>query len=417
MGFADFYFSKYTSTPALIQEEPAPDLNMVVTIPCFNEQYTIKALEGLYCCLPTHKPVEVIILVNYPQNQEEQYNAIHTEIYESLVQWAANHNSPTLKFYPLLIPLPGKHAGVGFARKIAMDEALRRFNYIENSHGVIIGYDADCFCAENYLLEIENLFVKQPNVIGCSINFEHPLAGDEYPPEIYNAIIQYELYLRYYIEGLRIAHFPFAFHTLGSSFAVKAKAYAMQGGMNKRKAGEDFYFLHKIIPLGNYVELNNTRVIPSPRTSDRVPFGTGAAVTKIIESNQSQYLTFNPKIFDELRTFFDGFDSLFKTHYSSIENWLNTIHPSLKRFLLQNNFKDVIEEINANCSKIDTFNKRIFTWFNGLLVLQYLNEAHVSDFEKIPITSASKKLLNIHEDIDPIALLKLFRTHQRGKIS
>ena len=69
MGFADFYFTKFASGQSLINEKPAPDLQMVITIPCFNEQNTIKALESLYCCLPTAKPVEVIILINYPENK------------------------------------------------------------------------------------------------------------------------------------------------------------------------------------------------------------------------------------------------------------------------------------------------------------------------------------------------------------
>ena len=37
--------------------------------------------------------------------------------------------------------------------------------------------------------------------------------------------------------------------------AVRADAYLRQGGMNRRKAGEDFYFLNKFMVLGGYGEM------------------------------------------------------------------------------------------------------------------------------------------------------------------
>src|SRR5204862_3217619 len=94
------------------------------------------------------------------------------------------------------------------------------------------------------------------------------------------------LHLRYYIQALRYAGFPHAHHTIGSCMAVRAGEYRQQGGMNKRKAGEDFYFLHKIIPLGGFGDLTGTTVYPSPRPSDRVPFGTGKAVRENLPGRQ-----------------------------------------------------------------------------------------------------------------------------------
>ena len=56
-----------------------------------------------------------------------------------------------------------------------------------------------------------------------------------------------------------------------------------QDGLNKKQAGEDFYFLQKIMPMGNYFELNSTTVHPSSRTSDRVPFGTGPIINQYLK--------------------------------------------------------------------------------------------------------------------------------------
>ena len=55
--------------------------------------------------------------------------------------------------------------------------------------------------------------------------------------------------------------------------------------------------------MGNFTELNTTTVIPSPRVSDRVPFGTGKAVGEIVSADQRSLETYNFKIFVELKEF------------------------------------------------------------------------------------------------------------------
>ena len=60
------------------------------------------------------------------------------------------------------------------------------------------------------------------------------------------AIDRYELFLRHYVLGLKLAGSPYAFHTVGSAMACTADAYVRRGGMNTRAAGEDFYFLQHL---------------------------------------------------------------------------------------------------------------------------------------------------------------------------
>ena len=42
--------------------------------------------------------------------------------------------------------------GVGLARKTGMDEAVRRFDIINNPEGVILSLDADCTVEHNYFV-------------------------------------------------------------------------------------------------------------------------------------------------------------------------------------------------------------------------------------------------------------------------
>src|SRR5690606_25563210 len=82
---------------------------------------------------------------------------------------------------------------------------------------------------------------------GLSLYYEHPYENVENGVHR-NYIIDYEIFLRYYALGLQYAAYPYAFQTVGSSMAARASIYASIGGMNRRKAGEDFYFLHKVFP-------------------------------------------------------------------------------------------------------------------------------------------------------------------------
>ena len=124
-----------------------------------------------------------------------------------------------------------------------------------NQNGIIASFDADTLCEANYLIEIENHFNKYPETNSCTVYFEHPTGGTEFSENIYHSIIQYELYLRYYKQALQHTTFPYVCHSVGSCMVFKASLYTKQGGMNRKQAGEDFYFMQKIVPLGNFYEI------------------------------------------------------------------------------------------------------------------------------------------------------------------
>ncbi len=88
--------------------------------------------------------------------------------------------------------------------------------------------------------------------------------------------------------------------------------------MNRRQAGEDFYFIQKLVPAGGYFNLNSTTVYPSPRASSRVPFGTGASMRKLSAETSSTFLTYNILAFKELRTFFELTEIFFKSDIMNI---------------------------------------------------------------------------------------------------
>ena len=388
MSFADTYFKRFQTYDKIISEVPSKDLFLSVVVPAYNEPDLCRSLQSLLNCDLPKKSTEVIVVINSSENTPEDIININRKSYSAAKEFSGKYNTEQLKFLILNFEdLPEKFAGVGLARKIGMDEALRRFNLLNKNNGLIAGFDADASVQKNYFTEIEKHFINKPETKACSINFEHPVDGDIFNEKIYENIINYELHLRYFIEALRYAKFPFAYHTIGSSFVVRADIYAMQGGMNRKKAGEDFYFLQKIIPLGNYSEINSTTVIPSPRMSDRVPFGTGAAVKKMIEQKTNDFSTYDFEVFEILKQFFDEKDKFYEVY--SPDN----IHFLISEFLEVNNFEEDLAKIKKNSPNITVYRKRFYDWFNAFRVIKFLNFAHEKYFTRLPVKQEAEKLL------------------------
>jgi len=385
------YLERYAYPKTLISQRPHNDLGLIITIPSYGETGLLNTLQAIASCDLPKCPVEVIVVINEPANASANISDLNTRSFKESTQWAETVNSSRLQFHiHYLNDLPPKHAGVGLARKIAMDEAVRRYEHLQKPEGVIVCFDADCLCDSNFLTALEYHFTRYPKTPGCSIYFEHPLNGD-LPAQIYDAIIEYELFLRYYTDALRFAGFPMAWQTIGSSMAVRSYAYQKQGGMNRRKAGEDFYFLQRIMALGNFTELNTTRVIPSPRVSDRVPFGTGRAVKDWLKDGTKG--AYAPDIFTGLKTFLDHVDELYTSTAKETEQWLKSMPQVIQHFLETSGFSEHIRRIQKHSSSAPTFRKHFFQWFDGFAVLKYVHFARDHYFPNVGTAAAAHWLL------------------------
>lgn len=407
------YLQKHAFYPAFIYDKPHQDLKLIVVIPCYNEPDLLTALNSLLQCNPVDYAVEVIVIINRPEDAADETEAMAQHTCKHARQWAEAHFSDMLRFYILDVKLPVRHAGVGLARKTGMDEAVRRFEQTgRHDDKLIVCFDADSQCDADYLQKMGRHFADNPKTPACSVYFEHPLHGT-LPPSVYSGITRYELYLRYYIEALRYAGHPHAYHAIGSSMAVRSDIYQKEGGMNKRKAGEDFYFLHKIIPLGHFTELNTTRVIPSPRNSDRVPFGTGRAISDwLSEKNITAY---DLQVFKDLRVFIQRVPELYTSTFP--ESVIKTMPQSVQAFLKSHKFYQNLQEIKKHVSGLQNFEKRFFRWFNGFRVLKYVHYARDHYYPNQSVFSQSAALLHVlgynYEVADEQELLNSYRRIER----
>jgi glycosyltransferase involved in cell wall biosynthesis len=305
MGFASTYLGERTVFPEIIEDAPDELTGIIVVVPSYNEPGICKLLDSLAVCNQPECRVEVIIIVNAPADATNESLENNILTVKNIESWKKENKNSFFRLFAFMAGQPSiKGWGVGLARKTGMDEAVRRFNNINKPEGVILNLDGDCLVEKNYFVSVCNELLKKRDRAACSIYFEHPLSGCDFPENIYTSITLYELHLRYYFQGLAYSGFPYVFHTVGSAIAVKALPYVKAGGMNRKQAGEDFYFIQKLVPLGGYFNLNSTTVYPSPRASFRVPFGTGTLIGKLTGENSTPLLTYNILAFKELQNIF-----------------------------------------------------------------------------------------------------------------
>jgi len=402
MGFAEAYLRKAGLREALIEPEPHPGLLISVTIPVLNESGLERCLDSLFqCSLGTTYHTEVLILINAPAEASAEVLEQNLNTLKSTRNWIEEHPHPSMNFHVLLDHSFGKkEAGVGTARKVLMDESVRRFSSLDRPDGIIACLDADAVVQTNYLEALAGHFDSRPGredaPDGCSIRFAHPLSGDEYAPVVYDAIAQYELHLRYYLQSLRSTGYPYAYYTVGSSLAVRADIYCKEGGMNRRQAGEDFYFIQKLAQRGNFSECNSTCVIPSPRPSDRVPFGTGLAVSRLVDGDDA-LLTYHPEPFRMLRKLFEKVDDLYEND-SDFESLAGGLPQILLDFLEEQKFMAALAEIRSNSASLPAFRKRFWRWFNMFRIMKFLHFARERAYPDVAVGEAASELLR---EIDP----------------
>jgi hypothetical protein len=425
-GFADLYLERYGSGSVEGLPEPDTDLFLIVAIPAFKEPGLAASLLSLLACDQPGVKWEILVNINYPENSRPDVVELSRQMRAAALKLSQDLERDDVRIHCLWNPdMPARHAGVGLARKVAMDQAVHRFNSIGRPDGVILSFDADSTCDKGYLKSVASFYLRNPRVRTANIYFEHPVSGG-FDQRIYHSIAQYELYLRYMRLALEQTGHPHPIHTVGSSFTVRCKTYIRVNGMGRDKAGEDFYFLYKCILLKGFWEINETAVYPSVRESDRVSFGTGASIHRL--QNEGTLEVYNLDSFEPLRKLFASVASYWQlasscrqptspcpllttegvalgqilfpttdnrqpaTDNGLLEAEWETISICLAEFMKSHNAVQRIQEMHRDSASEQTFMAKFFAWFNGFMILRYLNEVHKIHYVKMPVVQEASHL-------------------------
>ena len=284
--------------------------------------------------------------------------------------------------------IPETTAGVGHARKIGMDLALTIFNYENKFKKILICLDADCTVEKNYLSEIIENF-KDRNISSAVIKYAHSFTGNH---EIENAITCYEIFLNYYELGLKYAQSPYAFHTIGSTIACDYESYIKVEGMNRKKAGEDFYFLEKLLKNTEVKKINTTVVHPAPRRSWRVPFGTGQRINRFLKGGHDEYKLYNPVSFYILKDWLEIFLYGIELTAEEYLDKAGKINKSLSDFLVSQKFYESWNRIAENSKGSKQLHRQKIRWFDGFRTLKLIHYLRDNGFPEIDMFNALDEL-------------------------
>ena len=170
--------------------------------------------------------------------------------------------------------LPDKHAGVGLARKIGMDLVLP---HLSSTKSLIFCTDADTIVSKDYFEKVityYNCTGSHASVVG----FQHLESNDKKQED---AIRQYETYLLTTAKKMRDAGSPYGYVAMGSTIVCTVEAYCAVGGMSRKKATEDFYFLQELAKYCGVHVIPEILIHPSSRPISRVYLGTGFRMEQI----------------------------------------------------------------------------------------------------------------------------------------
>ena len=338
-----------------------------LVIPVFDE--TIEFVNRL-TKLPKIELCLIIIVINQPTDSSSSLNTkLWKHFHVNGDNISESENLHYIRFKQLQLIVVDRYAerlqipkkfGVGMARKIGCDIACYLYRQKILNHPWVFSTDADTTLPNNYL------HIPKNNASAFVFEFKHLEANDK----VSTATTLYESAIKYYCRALKWAGSPYAYYTLGSIIAINLVSYSIVRGFPKRSAGEDFYLLNKLNKIKPVVSNTEIKISIEPRLSNRAPFGTGPAVSKILDAKLELHY-YNPEIFVHLKQWLVEKDIIWQSisknqpvRFSNhiINECIDEIH--IKNFILH---------IKNNCKSHEMFLKAFHDWFDAFMTLKFVH--------------------------------------------
>ena len=339
----------------------------IVIIPAYAElEYIGQTLDSLSQCeVDSFDNTLVAVVVN------NELNA-HSNIIDNNQQTLSNLKKRKDPFSLAVIDassdgmsIPKKHAGVGMARKIGMDLALE-FAY---PHSLLFSLDADSLVAITYFREIQYHF-NSTHSVAAVVEFSHSKNENS---DLEIAIRQYETFLKNTSTNLVDAGSPYGYVSMGSTIICRAEAYASIGGMPRRKATEDFYFLQAFAKFRSIDKIESVLVYPSSRESERVYLGTGFRMSKAKNGEGLDELAYPNEAFQTLKVWLSIAMDGYTEEVNQIMVKVQKFSPVLHNYLMEENIENIWNPLRESSPTEIHFQKQFHRWFDALKTHRLLN--------------------------------------------
>lgn len=356
------YLQRYAEPGALqhadqyLQNRAAPTVKYahVLVVPAFDEP--VAALQHLLAACQQHAALPIIV-VNYPEQASAAQIARTKDLYQALCR----SNACVIQAYGL-----PRRQGVGLARKLGNDVALHLIAAGEVQTSWLRQTDADAVLPADYFLY--PLPEHEQEQVGAVVFAHHHTSPD---PQLKLAADLYDQHMAYYVAGLRYAGSPFAFPTLGSTICVRVKAYAQVRGFPKRNAGEDFYLLNKVAKVAAVETVVAVRIGLAARLSQRVPFGTGPALARIVDDlaeapDGSKYKSYHPDVFTALK-------ALRASMHQYAADPTQSVSVSHEALLTAVGWQQLAPRLSTHYPTPEQRRRVVDEWFDGLRTLRVVH--------------------------------------------
>ena len=341
--------------------------NQAIVIPAYSEfEFLPDTLESINQNKPELLNQTLVVVVvnnanNSPQSIKDNNQLTIQKINENNYQFTLaviDAASPGLE-------LPLKHAGVGLARKIGMDLALP---HLTSPQSLIFCTDADTQVSPDYLSKVKQIF-KSQNTSAAVIGFSHLKSQDS---AINDAIGQYEKFLKTTAEKMKRAGSPYGYVSMGSTIVCTAEAYCAVGGMPRKKATEDFYFLQELTKYCGVHNIPDILVFPSPRPISRVYLGTGYRMEQIQKGFDITNLYYSDDAYRYLSKWLQLGGHAWEKSLNDLLKDIKSIHPNLIGFLKIEGIETIWSKIQNNAPSKSHFTEQFHRWFDGLKTIRFL---------------------------------------------
>ncbi|MFT6835829.1 MAG: hypothetical protein ACJA0H_001869, partial [Francisellaceae bacterium] len=249
--------------------------------------------------------------------------------------------------------------GVGLARKIGCDFILQICQNKDSNIKWIHSTDADVILPDDYFKQIPEKL--ETTISAYVYDFEHYVPNND--NKIIDAINIYENSLRVYVNGLASAGSSYSYHTIGSLLAVSPLSYAQVRGFPKLNAAEDFYLLNKLAKVAPIKTLQGEKIKLQARLSKRAPFGTGPALSRIIERDENfiSSLNYQIELFEKLKIIINFINHL---PIANPEIFLSETYPDIHHTLETIGFYQALRKIERNTKNKLQLPKHMHDWFD-----------------------------------------------------
>jgi len=393
------YLARHAEPLARTIDVPLRPVNHAICIPLYDEDARfIETLNSL-ASVDGIDDALVILLVNGAedtpssvQNANELFLGWLRRTLKIAASPVATTERKGIQFLVIDCASPGRRLpaqqGVGLARKLAGDVALALHRNGAVASPWMACTDADVQLPSDYLAALPP---DDSPYSAALFPFEHTLEGS---PSQQAAMKQYEAYLHYYVLGLAFAGSPYAYPSIGSSFAVHLERYAAVRGFPRKLAAEDFYLLNKLIKQAPLIRLKTAPIRIRGRESTRVPFGTGRAVRDIQEIDEP-YSVYDPRVFAALRLWQRAQRS-FVAHPDSFD-WEGALDGAdipnglLHRCLVHQGALKAAETARLHAASTAQFLRRLFEWNDAFRTLRLVHLLRDAGLGTLPLTEAVQR--------------------------